>query len=710
MTTDVATILDRAEAIELCQRDLRSLGEALPEDPGELDGVFERACAQRREVAFTHLALAALHQGRDVRVSHLVEGGALFLEMDHFVRCASRMAGELSEGMIAALDRGTMSVERELVGICMAVDRWRIEHADEPVPLKLVAHARKLARRSSGYYPEAAIHLWVIQGLTGDETIRKHLEENRQHSPKDLPKTIEWIMGFLRGFMTAPVLCAIPETPGPKAASGYTVRRAAPRIGRNDVCPCGSGKKYKRCCQARDQERLKDSSEIAGVTRKELEERKEEFLTVERLIEMRSYEVVKLDPRKVAAGLFPVYLNRLMMCEELEKVAEIYEVAELGALVPDHWFDAIERCCAHRQFRHLADRLFRARPANCNPDEALSLSCRIFQLRADGEAALALLEEAALEAVRDDDGRFHKALDVAHATLYGDLPGLGILLARGTLPFVAGLDRDMLEESVQETRAGLGLEINDPVEDICDLLLAHEQFNAGPQVTKAERESQKLIQSHVEETRKLKNRLGELTKTLEDKERTLRRAREAERKPASAGTPATTGEAEETIRELRSRLHEVQDALHSRHRERNALRRELEQVKSQGQQPVQPAGGRPQAGEAQADEDEEALLLAAGEGMEGTQPLRLPVFPSRFRRTLEHLPAHVGAAAMEMIGRLAAGHPAAFHGVRKIRLKPNLLRQRVAASYRLLFEVNSDALQVVDLVHRRDLEGRLKTL
>jgi uncharacterized protein len=25
-------------------------------------------------------------------------------------------------------------------------------------------------------------------------------------------------------------------------------RRTAPNVGRNDLCPCGSGKKYKRCC------------------------------------------------------------------------------------------------------------------------------------------------------------------------------------------------------------------------------------------------------------------------------------------------------------------------------------------------------------------------------------------------------------------------------------------------------------------------------
>jgi SEC-C motif-containing protein len=26
------------------------------------------------------------------------------------------------------------------------------------------------------------------------------------------------------------------------------VRREAPKVGRNDPCPCGSGKKFKKCC------------------------------------------------------------------------------------------------------------------------------------------------------------------------------------------------------------------------------------------------------------------------------------------------------------------------------------------------------------------------------------------------------------------------------------------------------------------------------
>jgi uncharacterized protein len=34
----------------------------------------------------------------------------------------------------------------------------------------------------------------------------------------------------------------------PDALAPSPVRRSEPRVGRNDPCPCGSGKKYKKCC------------------------------------------------------------------------------------------------------------------------------------------------------------------------------------------------------------------------------------------------------------------------------------------------------------------------------------------------------------------------------------------------------------------------------------------------------------------------------
>jgi uncharacterized protein YecA (UPF0149 family) len=37
----------------------------------------------------------------------------------------------------------------------------------------------------------------------------------------------------------------MPPPPPPEQIE--SVRRAAPKVGRNDPCPCGSGKKYKKC-------------------------------------------------------------------------------------------------------------------------------------------------------------------------------------------------------------------------------------------------------------------------------------------------------------------------------------------------------------------------------------------------------------------------------------------------------------------------------
>ncbi len=40
----------------------------------------------------------------------------------------------------------------------------------------------------------------------------------------------------------------IPETPDRRSVVGRVPVRAATKVGRNDPCPCGSGKKYKKCC------------------------------------------------------------------------------------------------------------------------------------------------------------------------------------------------------------------------------------------------------------------------------------------------------------------------------------------------------------------------------------------------------------------------------------------------------------------------------
>nr|MBP8724699.1 SEC-C domain-containing protein [Saprospiraceae bacterium] len=40
---------------------------------------------------------------------------------------------------------------------------------------------------------------------------------------------------------------AAEEAGGAARQAIQTVRNAAPKVGRNDLCPCGSGKKFKNC-------------------------------------------------------------------------------------------------------------------------------------------------------------------------------------------------------------------------------------------------------------------------------------------------------------------------------------------------------------------------------------------------------------------------------------------------------------------------------
>jgi hypothetical protein len=65
-------------------------------------------------------------------------------------------------------------------------------------------------------------------------------------------------MKEMRGPFQVPAKPALPPKPSPpKERDGYLERKPAPflrtekKVGRNDPCPCGSGKKFKKCCMGR---------------------------------------------------------------------------------------------------------------------------------------------------------------------------------------------------------------------------------------------------------------------------------------------------------------------------------------------------------------------------------------------------------------------------------------------------------------------------
>jgi hypothetical protein len=65
-------------------------------------------------------------------------------------------------------------------------------------------------------------------------------DEEEDATPWDTDEDIDWV--------SEPDLNPLQPSPEWLAPPAPIRRVAPPKIGRNEACPCGSGKKYKKCC------------------------------------------------------------------------------------------------------------------------------------------------------------------------------------------------------------------------------------------------------------------------------------------------------------------------------------------------------------------------------------------------------------------------------------------------------------------------------
>jgi Protein of unknown function (DUF1186)/SEC-C motif len=85
---------------------------------------------------------------------------------------------------------------------------------------------------------------WVEESLKqGKEAcLAKYVYNDKFHSPiDDVEEDMNWMVAFNGSWDKRSYENFIPET-------SITYIRSAPKIGRNELCPCGSGKKFKKCC------------------------------------------------------------------------------------------------------------------------------------------------------------------------------------------------------------------------------------------------------------------------------------------------------------------------------------------------------------------------------------------------------------------------------------------------------------------------------
>lgn len=685
-----------ARECPLSKPTLREFAAELPPDDSALDGLIEEVVENKDELAFIRILLSAFSANRRVDARHLVEGASLLFDLGHLAAAATHTCGEVHLALINAVANNKLDYEQK--ALCLfAAGRWCVKIANEPIPPELITRARILARMMRGN-PYIEIPLIALAELVHDDGLTSMVKSRT--TVKNPEKKVELFYSEMIDPVADNPLEYIADQAPPPGISGYTVRRAVPRIGRNDPCPCGSGKKYKKCCINRDQDRLKASSSIPGLTVDEVRAQREKFMSPEDIMDMSTYELTQLDFSKLDNDLINLLLQELNLRGELEITARFFEQNGVSEDLMEPWIELIEDSATAGK-REIIHRVIDLPGTSEFDKERFSLIVRLM-LNDDGNnTALKLLEETAMEELEKDDGC--AANNLAYALLDGAYPALGIIVARGAIASTSFLDTDLLVEQILKTRDKLNLSPDDPFESILNW-----RFNesiAELKTSKELMEAQEQLAYKDREVDHLKSQLTQLSSEISNKEKELKRRDSVQVKQHESEAPAID---KTELHNLRHRIDTLKGELKDRHSERNLLRRnlrlalhDLDKLREQQEESVKPASPDPE----QLEED---LLLPEESWTQ--QPVRIPEFPRKFIESHQDLPKHVIRHAIALIGRLASGDPSAFSGTKRIRSNRDILRQRVGAQHRLLFRAHSDTLEILDLINRRDLEKKIKSV
>lgn len=74
--------------------------------------------------------------------------------------------------------------------------------------------------------------------LPSEDWVHTDSSDKRERLAEKIPSSVSWIYRFWLPYRQAMVERYLADT----------YRREHPKVGRNDPCPCGSGKKFKKCC------------------------------------------------------------------------------------------------------------------------------------------------------------------------------------------------------------------------------------------------------------------------------------------------------------------------------------------------------------------------------------------------------------------------------------------------------------------------------
>ena len=621
----------------------------------------------------------------------------------------------------------------ELSAILLYVS-WRLGNSDE-LRAQMAWPIRRLLRRQLGVRAMALLAKLIDElndanvtsvardllpaGLAAHEAfqvVTGDLDRAIAESPRELAKLI-----------------SLPES-RPRTPARLTIRAAA-KPGRNDMCPCGSGRKYKRCCQDKD-ESSSSPSPIAGLSWDEYLVQAADTMTVETIhsLSLRDLALVnlaqlELSPLVVTFRQFMTRSRWDLAERALDALAVNRQIEEEDA--DDFRGELIAALMSYGEWdlvRHHASKVV---------DKAAFVSVELaLALAEERRDALARLRQAASIAVaqanRDDDD---SDFALAYALLHSD-PALGILVARGCLSAARWLDSTVLLRDIERARDRLNVPPGDPAWETWAMLAREQEPDAAG--TQSQRGSTTPVASaplprtasskgHVassprmvdaansnsdddsngraEEVAALQAALREASTRTTQLEQQLKRQERGAVEAAGAAASPPSPEETAAVRRLQFKVGELKALINEGNEERRDLRRRLATASNaRAADETRPSPTATLNGE--KDDDGMGMPMDTVE-----RGIHIPQVGRRAEDALRAVPAHVAAEAMRTLGALSAGDRSAWSRVKQAKdMKFTLLMARVGIHHRLLFRIDDGVLEVLDLVTRENLDTALKRL
>ncbi len=608
---------------------------------------------------------------------------------------------------------GVLKVVEPMIDFCFP---YRVQGLEAIEPLLEVVQTKDISWERQAYGAAIAAELAVQQAghqQVVKQTLLKLSQKIRVFEANFL---IDQSLALLNGEIENPlhnlwvtqqeVLKALPEEkPSVVIGGDYTVRRPIPKIGRNAPCHCGSGKKYKKCCYEKDQQLLRDASPYEGITMTQLRSMPSLVDDADMILEMRAYELKKLQPVKLnAEQLYQAYrrADHFGMREfAYDMLLELKDRPDREDFALGHMEDLLDSALDVADIDLARKIMDLIPPATLHDAEAVKFRLDLVENREHYDALEARCRQALQEEVDDDMFKWDYALLALSYSFENIFPAMSIVFARAAVigRQEAFFDNEMLVEVIRKCRADLGHNPwEDPLEGIFDQILKKDDFDRqdeakNTQIQQLKEKVSKTSRLAAQRHSALKEKeleLDRLIKRLDGKEKST-----ASRQNALKSAEPLSFEERKTASDLHRQIDNMKAEINLQQHERRQLRKELREAQKK----------------LRLRESKKTPTVPRNDQNTGlefeTTPkkIMIPEFSAAYRRSCEMAPSAIVAKSLQAAAGFAAHDIQIWRQTKGIETIPHIYRIRVGIHHRLMILWEKEkGLKVLDLIPRAQLE------